>query len=705
METNQEKKYSTTLPYEWFKAYKASFLDARNVIEHLKEARDFYYGKQYALEYDLDTPKPILNLCREGADRVTAKITGTKRHISFVSDKDDESLDEIDNFYSYQLSEMDDETFVDEVTLASAIDGTGVQITTYDSDTLGIKGKYRGFLKRKNIPFETTFWSNPFTNDEQDQRYWGYYLDMDVGAVKEMVEGRDDGEIERKCEMIVPENFYSDTNNEKTVTDSDQTRVYIAFFRLEGEVYFEIATQYIYITTHPHALNPKLNESKISKLFDEWVEEQHKGVETRGDELVPSHKIDTAKYALFTKAVLADDSYHLKEKGKFSRYPVNILSLYPTVGCILGQSFVSMIIPNQKIINYLTLLQTLIIQNFAMPKILAKPSTLQGQEYDTSPNQVIIDYSTVQERGNNGWGIDILRPASAINSNLLSTRDSLITLTRQIFGFDNLDSEKFSADTSGYAYSMMVKQMNLVLEIPQKKLWLFVKNNAKLDLMYFKHYIDTAKYFLYKDPSEISLNENYRALSQNLIDSGKLEGFEDVKTKPTKRVYSKEINSKFFDDDFNVCIEVEQGIAGSELTESQHYNQIMGYVAQGNIQADILKAMVENDPAFSRKTRQRLSNSLESLELSQLAVKDKQIAQLEQALAQTQQYMQVTQKVVELQQKRQKAIEQASVDQAKMARELIVNSQQQSQNMSESEVKSNNAKGIAGTSFKGSNNS
>jgi hypothetical protein len=699
-----DEKPQQTIAYKQWLSYQTNFLIPCNVINVLKQCRNFYYGIQYDFNYASNTPKPVFNLCKEGVERIGAKITGTKRHISFVADKEDESLNMMDNFYEFQTDEMDDDSISDEIVLRGLIDGTAVALTTHDQDTIGTEGLYKGFLKRTVVNFEQTFWSNPWTNDPQDQRYFGYWLDMEVGAARELVEGTEE-EKKKKKQLVVSEGFFDSPApyHLDKVTDSDMTRVYIRFFRLDGEAYFEVATEYTDLSAYPHALNPKINESRIRKAVEDLIKKEKEGNSEDSTTEVSDYATDQAKYALFTKAIAETHEGHVEAKDKFSRYPVSIYSPYPVQGCILGQSFVSMIIPNQKIINYVYLLVALIMQNHAMPKILAKPEALGDQSYDTTPNQIITDYSTASSLMGVGWGITRLSSGDAVNSNLIEIGSHLVSLTRKIFGFDDLQAEDVSKDTSGYAVSQLTKQINLTLEIPQKRFWRYIKENARTDLMYFKHYVDQAKYFEARSDSEMDLNENYRQMEQDMINAGKSSQFpRGTVLEKTRRYETRTLEKGFFDSEFNVSIEVEQGIAGSELTESQHFNQLMQYVAQGNIQADLLKVMVENDPGFSAKTRSKMKASLEGLETSQLAMKDQQIQQLQQVVTELQSYMKFSQQVIKHQQNKQKATEQAAAEQTKVAAEMIKAKDQEQAaqpQMSESEVKSNNAKGISGSSF------
>ena len=234
--TPEIRQLKETIPYAQFIEYQQGFLFPANVYATLREARNFYYGKQYVEGYASDTPKPVMNLCKEGVDKIAAKLTGTKRHVSFVSDRDDEDLAKMDRFYEFQMGLMDDEAFVDELTKTALIDGAGVAWTAYDRDTLKSQGIYEGFLKRRIIPFEQCFFADPYEPDPQEQRYCGYYLDMDVAAAKLLIEG-DEETKKAKEPLIVSENYYmaNPPLDVSKVKDADTVRVYTRFFRFEGE--------------------------------------------------------------------------------------------------------------------------------------------------------------------------------------------------------------------------------------------------------------------------------------------------------------------------------------------------------------------------------------------------------------------------------------------------------------------------------------
>ncbi len=697
-------KPNDTIAYQQFRSYRDHFLIPGGVLEALKERRKFFRGDQYAKGYANNAPKPTLNLVQEGVIKIAGKMVGTKRHPTFIADKENEALDDLESFYEYQTKKMNRELTIADATIVALIDGTSVIFTSFDADTIGTEGLYKGFLKDAVVPFEQTFWSDPWTDDPQDMRYCGYYIDMEVGAVKSLIEG-DKKTKEIKSQYIAKEDFFTGPTpyDFDKITDSDLTRVYVRFFRIDGETYFEVSTQYVTLTDHPHAINPDVTEKRLTELAKQLREAS--GTDAKGHKLVHDYKTDPAKYTLYTDAVRQSHSGHVKEKRKFSRYPVAVCIPYPELPrrCILGRSLAAAIIPNQKLYNYCYLLVTLIMQYHAMPKWIAKPGALGNQVIDNTPNQVLIDYTKIQDVGGNGFGLTRMSSGEAINSNLIEIGDTIAANTRFILGFANLEASGTNID-SGYEYAQRMKQVNLPLEIPQQHVWHFCAELARNDLMYFTHYVDNAKFYTVRSDSELALNEDYRRMSQEMINSGKSQLPKGTILPKTRRFEVRSIDKSFFDDEFDVTIEVEQGIAGSELTESQHYNQIWQYVAQGNLTADKIRMLVNGDPAISRKTRARVGAALEELETSQLAMKDQQIQALQQAVSELQSYMKFSQQVIQHQQAKQKATEQAALEQNRVAAQLLRGKEQAAgggQPMSESEVKSLNAKGISGGSFTG----
>ena len=160
------------------------------------------------------------------------------------------------------------------------------------------------------------------------------------------------------------------------------------------------------------------------------------------------------------------------------------------------------------------------------------------------------------------------------------------------------------------------------------------------------------------------------------------------------------IDKEIFDKDFAVIVDVETGVASSVVSESQHYQTIFQYVASGNIDSDKIRVLVENDPALSAKLRQRFTASLDELEVSQLAMKNAEIDRLKQVVNQLVSNLETANSNLDILKARDEAREKALRDTTKEAQAVVKTAvDNQGGLLTESQVKSNNAKGISGTSF------
>lgn len=681
--TNERKE---TIAYSCYKRYQDNFLKRSGVLDVLKQSRRYYKGQQYENTND-GLPKPIINICREYVEKVSAKVVGTPYSVDFISESDDRDLHKLDDFYDYQMGMISDKEFNAEVCKRAFIDGVAVVFTSYDRDTYGGKGIYRGFIKRHIVDFEKVFFENPTLEDYQDQRYIGYAETMTVGACRALIEGSKKRK-EEIGKLLIPDTYeLIDNANIDEDIDSKTITVITRFFRdEEGEVMFEVCTKYANLYEYPHYLNPKKNEKKLKTIIDD---------DNKGEDYLNQQ---SAHYMSYTKAEEQSDKEYSKCLKIFTRYPVSEFRPYPQPNSVLGDSGVGKIIPNQNIINFTLLLQTLIMQSHAMPKYLIKPNALKGQVIDNSPSQIITDYTPY---ANGNWGITRLNSGDAVNNSLIEFSNNLINITKVTNGFENLTSDNMSGDISGYAYQQYVKQANLTLEIPQKRFWLYIKDNAKTDLNYFRHYVDNAKFYTTMSESEYDMQNSYRNMAMDLQSIGDLPSdgrpLPDIKT-----VQSRDVTKDDFMKDWEVSIDVQQGILGSEISESQHYNQVFQYVASGNLDPDMIQAFMECDPSFSRKVRSNLVKALEASRNSQVAMLKAQIQQYQSTLQDMATQMKGYAQQINLQQKQVEALKKATVENAELNKQVALDAKANAGMLqSEGEVKSNNAKGIENSSFDG----
>lgn len=670
-----------TLAYKCFEFYRNNYFQAERVQSYVDHLRDFYAGKQYADDSDNGIPKPVINICREYVEKEVAKILETPIYVEFISDLESESLNKLDDFYDYQRKQIGDESLDYEVAKTGFIDGTAVVFTIYDEDTIGCESKYRGYLKRSIIPFEQTFWANPYIQDPQDQEYLGYVFPMTIRAIKNILE--DDSK--ENLENVVPEDYF-DNNGlyDNRILDSLETNVYVRLFRVKGEVAFEMSTKYVNIFKSPHFLNPTKNDIKLKVIDEDDNKDKH---------IADYVEMDDPKYNLFHKAMKGSNK---ELKSKFNRYPVTLFRPLPRKNRIDGESPLNGLINLQKVVNSVYQQQLSILQAQSAGKIIVKPEALKGQTYNGDPAQVLVDY-TPMSRGV-AWGINRLNGDGGVSASLIGQGNHYIDVARQICGFENLNAVA-NTDTSGYAYQQMISQSNLMLVQPQKRFWEYKAENAKVDLNYFKFYIDEALYFTIREPSQINYLENNREMLQDITNRGGAQNIlpQGTELPNVEKIQSHSIKGTDFDRDFQIVVSVESGIAKSLVSESQHYQQVMQFILSGNANADMVKVMLENDPAFSRKLKQSVATSLKNLEISQLARKDEEINQLKQLVNSLAEKLKVADGNIKFASERYKALEKASQENAKMNMEFL---KAKSNNVkSESEVKSDNAKGISGGSF------
>lgn len=681
-----------TLAYQCREKYKRGFLAGSNFERAVKQYRDFVADRQYVNDEVNGFPKPKINICMEQAEKTQAKILETKPVVEFLSEIEDKNLSEMDRYYEYLMGVIDNDEYNAQIVWNGIVDGVAVCMTSFDKDTLGLNSAYKGFIKREVVPFEEMFFANPYCMDEQDQAYIGRVMQMSVSQVKDLLEDKSEENLERLC----PEDWFENPNYQNRSLkeiDFDVINVYLRFFRVDGEVAFEMSTKYVDLFKHPHFLNPNKNESKLKEEYEKRL----KAIEKSDDRADRDYDgMDSQKYSIFEKASLNEAVSN--KKGKFSRYPISIFRPLPVSNSILGQSYIKYLIPNQRVINYNMTMCSLIIQNHAMPKFMAKPDALRGQVIDNSPNQIIVDYSPLTSGV--PWGITRMNPGDAVNSNLIEITNSLIRTTREVRGFADLAADQNVE--SGYQYEQMVHQANLPLQQPQKRYWNYIKKNAEIDLLYLKFYVKKAEYFSVMSESEHQMNENYRMAAQNLINSGKINGLSGMTgnvLEPSKMVQRKEIDGSVFESDFFVSINVCQGIASNVISESQHYEQVMTMIGQGNMNADMVQVMIMNDPSFSSKTRSKLMASLKAREFSQLQEKDNQIQQLQSALEQCTQVMTNYKQTIDFLKQRDSAREKALQESIKNNQAFAKSLANNGNSVSESEVKSMNAKGQSGGSF------
>lgn len=666
-----ESRYipKTTIAYGCWDRYKNNYLQPNNIQQALTLCREYVRGKQWKNKRS-DIPQPVMNICREYVEKVSCKILGTPYAVNFIGERADNDLHNLDDFYQFQMKQIEDEKFNSIVCKQGLIDGTVFVFTSYDKDTIGIQGEYKGYIQRDLVLFENAFFENPHTEDLQHQRYLGYVKKMEISAVKEMVEGS----ARRKkniCDLIVPDDY--DFANPLDDVDSKECLVITRFFRdKDGEVAFEVATKYADLFEHPHFLNPKKNKEFI-------VEDRDKKKEN--GEVITEKGIDytdvlPAQYTTFEKPIKQSDSDYRSSLRKFTRYPISSFTPYPVVNEIIGESGVFNLIQQQNIINTKESLSLQIMMIHASPKWLVKggQDTLKGQKIDNSPNQVLYDYSTY----GNGFNISRVQSASQITDSINKDIQENIALVKETYGFANINTDNLN-DTSGYAFQQATKQINVPLEQPQKRFWYYIGDNARIDICYFRHYIKEAKYLKSLSLGEVKQQETAQQMNMQMNLLAQPQENEQPKSlqqlldesKPISSVVNGEVNKDMFMYDWQVAVDVCQGIANSEISVSQHVNELAKIFASQQTSADVIEMIIVLDPAIPKNLKAEVQAMLYAQRNSQLAQKDAEIQQYKQTLQQLTQKLQQCSQQIKYQEQRVQAMNQAVKENAKTNQGIV----------------------------------
>lgn len=664
--------------------------------EYFQRCRDFANGVGRK-SHPKGVPVPNINIIGEFADKFQAKMCGTKHYVSFVANMEDSDLTRLDQFYESQMEAVGDERITAMAVGEAARVGTAFVVTAFDEDTQGIRGKYRGFLKRRVVRVEDMFFASISTEDIQDQAYVGYAEAMDLDAARALVDDDDERRRKEKCRLICRDDYEMTeaiTDPGYLETDKDRCTVITRFFRVNGEVWCETATKYVVLSLHP--LNPDITYAQLKKESEGYMDGEEGNVDER-DRMAPEYRgVDPAKYLVHSKPVRTNEGEYRKTKRKFSRYPISVYRPWPAPNLMWGFSKVATMMDNQLYVNYVYLLVMLIIQNHGCPKYLVKNGALKGQVIDNSPSQVLTDYSYI---GGGQWGITRMGAGDSVSTSLIAVGEEMIKTTRSVFGFDNL-SQNFSGDTSGYAYQMVTKQMDLTLEVPQMFLWDYFRQNAKTDLQFFQHYLgDKESFFVKKDDSEMMKQNAYMNQVKGMVQAGAVQLPQGESLK-LNRYQEQSIDGSVFEQDFDINVEVMQGIEGSAITESQHFQQMFQLASSGNMRPDWTLAWLMADPQFSQKEKTVIKSMFETVQNGKIQELTDQIDQLKGALNQAMQKLQQMAGLNQLAQKQVQAVRKAGEEQSAAQNQMIRSlAKMQPQPESEGAVKSNNAKGGGGMSF------
>lgn len=619
--SNTKEEERTSINYQLYVHDKEFKVDS-NLENYVIEAQNFYNGFQYPDDNPDNMVRVTMNICSFSSNIKASKIVGTNRYITFTADSTDYDCKKLQLFDEYNVKKLDEKTEDFQTCLDAFNNGTAIINYVWDKDDTTYKGIYKGGLRMHHIDILKFAVANPYESDLQRQRWVMYWNDEDISAIRDLVKRKNKKTAEYVKECIVPDN-YDDNADKQTHVMHGLARVWTRYFRVRGEVCFMCSTRNVDLFEYPQFLNPKVNAS-LKRYAKKLVEQFNK--EQSLDEVQPSFdkvkdlQIDYENIVsqVYDAEVMSDKDYQ-KGKEKFSLYPFAKYVPFTINGSFYGRSDIKDLIPTQKGLNFAYSMVLVCMQNNAYNKILVKDGALEGQEITNEAGQVITDYS----RMTNQWGIKPLE-SQPLPNGVIDFADRMLQMTRVVHGFnDVMDGSVSNQDISGYAVQQMIKQANSSIEQQQQLFWKFCKDKAEIRLMFYKHYVDSARYTYELEDYQVQDSERKRMMLQkrqaDLQAQGKeLEIGKVDLSKPTTKVQVKDFKgSEIWGVNFDIDIEIVQGLADSELAESQMWDTL---IMNGNIQnlsPEMLELYLEANPTISQRSKATLKHIVEKQKMEE----------------------------------------------------------------------------------------
>jgi len=701
-----ENQKQITINFELYEQDR-NYKNDTNLNKYIEEAQNFYNGNQYPQGNANNMIRVSLNICSFSATIKASKLCSTPIYLTYTADDNKTDCSALRRFDEYNCNKMHLKENNFQAALNGFSNGTEVTYLRWDDDDTTYKGIYKGGLCEEHLELRNFAVANPYVQDIQNQQWVMFWDEVPYRAIVDLLEGSKEAKAKKK-EILKAEcgAIYGDEQKNKEHVNHALVRLFTRFFRFKGEVFFMCQTETVDVFEYPHPLSRKLSTNIAKAALEEYRKKMNNPTDDMDNTLdkVTDYDIDYEDIFLnsYSNKTITEREYE-NIKEKFSLYPFARFAPFNQNGSFYGRSDIKSLIPIQKGINFMVSMMLKCAENNAYNKIFAKPDALEGQTITNEPSQIIYDYSGFT----NGWGIKMAESQPMPNG-LLDFTDRLLAMTRVVYGFnDVMDGSITNQDMSGYMLQQMIKQANTPLEQQQQLFWLYNVEKAAIRLMYYKHYVDKAKYTYELDDSEYELEEQSRKIIYNsLLKGKKMETMPNAKAEdfknPTHKTQIRDFkNEDIFGKNFDIAIDAMQGLSDSKLIEQQFWDNLFINGTIQNISPDMLALYLQASPNVSERTKVALKNVLEKLKKEENTQLKNQLQQVAQYLEQVMAYAKQLEAQNGFQSNYLKNLTAEFSNKINGANKIIQAQQKDLMNMKEpkskGEVKSNNARGISGT--------
>lgn len=629
-----------------------------DLVETIKEDERFYNGEQWPDNNVNNEARVTLNFVQDGIRKKAAKINGTPIHFSYVASDGKTDCTLLRRYDESVQAKLGFRAF----SLQSAINGEnlGTEITyiRWDNDApWETGGFFEGGLELEHISPLNFACANPHQPSIQKQEWVMFWHDIYIRKLIEVLrdEGYDKETLKDKTQHLYDEGRMKrpdDQNPDKDILDDTLVRVYLRFFRIDGEVVYTMETDYVSLLKYPRPLSKvvaedfaKAKQEALDKMLAEGkFEYDDDGVfeddEGRKLSLVEDYDLDLEDTIANVHDKARDPNADRRYREKFTLYPFAKFTPMEQNNFFFGISLTKQMIRIQKAVNFQASMNVRYMETLVAGKLVAKEDAIKDPISSDPEDRVITDYS----KNINGWGVKALEVQS-MPSEMLNVPTFFINQMKSAYGFNDIISgDTMNGDVSGYAISLAMKQANSTLEQEQQLFWQYQTELCRIRIMFYKHYIDKRQFSYELSNAEYDIEEGAR---QTLI-KGASKGIpvqyegreippdEFIKRfgEPTSRYQVRTIRGEdLWGLDFDLKITAQQGMAESEYSTQQWYTQMFG---NGGMQQyvdnpDLLSFIIETAPngVLPEEYRSTAKHYVEKIKSSLVIQLRSQVAELQ----------------------------------------------------------------------------
>lgn len=455
---------------------------------------DFYEGRQWAKATDntKGMPRPVVNFIKMIARNKKGNILAIPVHTVYKSMRGGEVTGEerFNRFSDFVMKELKIARIDDEAMEDGVVKGTYAEHFYWDTESNNTGANRAGGLRCEIVDPLRLFFANPQERDEQKQKWIIIASREEVSSVRMKAD-----------KGVNPDDIVADSYNEKysetkEQEDDELVTVLLRYFRKDGEVWWERATQSC-VVNEPRRLTPDA-ESVLRQIRGE---DKPSAEEDRGE-------VDDS-------GAPEDDSMKSDGRGRCYLYPIVVGQYDRRQGSIYGIGEVENLIPNQKVVNFTLGMQALNIQNNAWGKYVVLPGALDNQKINNNPGQILVD------KTGTGNGIKKM-PEQTLHTEVTNVVDAMISMSRSVSGATEVMSgETLGANMSGAAIAELQTQARVPVKVLQDAFWRFKERQGEVLAQFFKlYYGDTPFFYEDKDEqgNEITIEDIFNSSAYTNID-------------------------------------------------------------------------------------------------------------------------------------------------------------------------------------------